>query len=206
MKDETKEEKSFNVKRSTPPAPRRHLSRNGIQEGVCKGCGGATRWRKGGRDSFSWHSRCYQRVYKRRIRGWPWSERRLCVVCGRPFLARGQGSWNQRTCSPACTRKNKQTVTQAYEIKIGRLKWKLFSRHLKEGLCLGCGMPTRKGRRSYGKKDTIRWHGACYYRVSRIHPEVRRKLIAIHREFGQWLAAWEANRQKRLRAEALSRA
>jgi hypothetical protein len=146
--------------------------RQGGPEGVCKGCGGATRWRKGSRDSIHWHSRCYQRLYRRRTRNWPWSEKRRCVVCGKPFLAKGAGGFHKKTCSPACSRRNTLAVIRAWDERHGRKR--KFTAILREGVCLGCGRATRRGRKSYGRKDSIRWHHACYQRARRLRPDVKR--------------------------------
>jgi len=174
--------------RSTPPAPRRRLSRNGIQEGVCKGCGKKTTYwgRQLRRDSIHWHIRCYQRLYARKRRGRMRSYKKTCVVCGRTFLSQGSGAKLRKTCSQACA------LRHALERKGRSQRGVKFTKLVTQGVCLGCGGTTRKGkRRRRGRADSLHWHQLCYHRLRECPKPVREKLIAIHREFAAWLAAWK---------------
>ncbi len=170
---------------SAPPAPGAggHLSRDGIQEGVCKGCGKKTTWRgrQLHRDSIHWHTRCYQRLYKRKLRGSFTPRERSCKVCGKAFLVLGLGH-SRTMCSQACVRAR---------YRESRDRGNKFSRVFPEGVCLGCGGRTFKGRRRKGRRDSIHWHGICYHRLRDRPDPVRQKLIALHREFAKWLADWK---------------
>lgn len=166
------------------------FSRYGAHEGVCQGCGQPTHYRRrGGRDTFNWHLRCYQRLYRRKTRGSFAPVRNTCAVCGKTFVVQGQ-RFARKTCSPTCAKVRTQ---------VRKYKGVKFSQLHREGVCLGCGGRTFKRRRRRGRRDSFNWHGQCYSRVRRFPTPIRSKLISIHREFAEWLSAWEKRTRPRAR-------
>jgi len=168
------------------------LSKHGVQEGLCRGCGKKTTWRgrKLRKDSIHWHTRCYQRLYGRKRRGWMRPYKKTCAVCGRTFLSEGRGAKLKKTCSKACAdRRSLERVGRSHRgVK--------FTKLITQGVCLGCGGTTRKGRRRRrGRTDSLHWHQLCYLRLRALPPSVSRKLITLHREFANWLKAWKKRKK-----------